>query len=1456
MSSLGEVDITLTRGNIKARLRALVMKNLQAPCFGGTTFHWDNDIQPQIRKRQIKIHDKHILFQSDEMLPLLSPSPTNSKSIISKPKPNPSHMFLKLNRSITLPPDASVQIPIGNNPHPTSSLVAIHPLSTDTSLTPQIASLEGSSVTYTNHSINLIGIDKSTKFLCMPATVQDLPGKLSNLEKHSVTSSLTNPLPTLEKNTNLSVLTKAEITMLNDIHKTNFNAFDDDLSKGYNAKSGRYLASLTFKHETLPESKICPIPLYNSKCSALQQAVMDNLENQNILVDPQKHNIQVKKISPSFILQKGRAKHKKLDDCSIEEIRWVVAFNNLNDCLLPKPSKPTSSKNILSFLARHRYHIYADLHNSYFQIPIAKKDWQWMGVRTPFKGVRVLTRAGQGLLNSEHDLDELISRILGNELSKGICYAERDDIAVGGQTIQETIQNWKIVLTKLNENNMKISPNKVKIFPQDIEVFGWRIKDGKVMPSDHIITNLGKSSIDQLTTVKQVNSWKGLYKTLLNALPHLAAVMDPFDRVTAKLESKAKFQWTPELIAAFNKAQSHLDQVNALTLPSPNEQLILMPDGARVPGGIGWALFVQREIEQEQRLLPVQFFSAKIKPYMQKWLPCEIEGVASAMAINACSHWILASTKPTYVTPDCKAVVQAVERMRQGKLSRNPRLQMILICINRRPVTFLHSSAKTGQHIIPDTASRMDITCKSKDCAVERFLAELPDDTQCMSSRVSETISDFFLQDTNPCIIAATSKDTLSLLSSPTGLPIGNKELWKSIQSQDKDLSKVFEIISTGDSPRKTASRTMNAVFKQAVIDDGLLVVKHIDPNLFLETNRIVIPKPFIPAILSMIHLKGNHPSKFQSEKIFQKYFFSPGLKEQLDQLYEQCYLCNAVKKIPQVQTDIHTTRPPEQPGTHMNIDIIRRASQYIMVNVDLFSKFMTTTLIHSERKEDLVEGIIRTVTPLRRSNSTLVRSDAAPGLRSLAENPHPDLQNMGIQIIIGEDFNKNKNCHVDKAIQELENEIRKLDTTNNKISSSILAQATSQVNSLIRHHGYSSSDITFRRDENSNIAINVPDKLLSENLHETRLKTQSSLNSKKPTATNKASSPGDIIMLKTNSSKHNIREPFLVTAQNGPHLSVKKILNSSCHAPIKMSPRTQLIRQSQAFPLKKFFNPNVHPSSDTRSQPIPDWDPHIHEEHSDDEEMEPVNQIHEEHSNNKDIVPINQETLIKDPLPHIFNIQPGLLQQDSTDGPNHDYHYKLQRQIWERQLILSRISQSSDEPDPYTEHRALENLARERVQLSISRPQHSSPILSNCTKPPLQERKSKINAKRRIDDLYNIPQTDGAVSTDVSISTATDGAVSADVSISSPSNTGPSPEPPFEEPPITHLWQHKSIYGYDEDDVFYSKYLSNSYPDITMIDTEIDIIENSGMSRTRSVSESDVIDTRLYSFTERSQLI
>ena len=214
------------------------------------------------------------------------------------------------------------------------------------------------------------------------------------------------------------------------------------------------------------------------------------------------------------------------------------------------------------FLARWQYHIFGDLNNSYFQIPVKKKLWSYLGVMTPYKGVRVLTRTGQGLLGSDVELEELLCRVLGDDISSGHCFAIRDDIIIGGNTIEETIKNFESVLRKLHQNNLKLSPSKICIFPEVTEIYGHHIKNGKIHPSDHTIMSLEQAKLEELNTVRHINSWKGLYKTLIGHLPALSVVMSPFDAATAGKDQKEKFNWTPALTAAFNNAMKHLKEIN------------------------------------------------------------------------------------------------------------------------------------------------------------------------------------------------------------------------------------------------------------------------------------------------------------------------------------------------------------------------------------------------------------------------------------------------------------------------------------------------------------------------------------------------------------------------------------------------------------------------------------------------------------------------------------------------------------------------------------------------------------------------------------------------------------------------------------------------------------------------------------------------------------------------------
>ena len=75
IASVGEVDFLVTVCDIKPRIRALVMRDLQADCFGCTTFHVDNNITTNIKEGTITLHGKFTLNLTnfDPNLPLFPP---------------------------------------------------------------------------------------------------------------------------------------------------------------------------------------------------------------------------------------------------------------------------------------------------------------------------------------------------------------------------------------------------------------------------------------------------------------------------------------------------------------------------------------------------------------------------------------------------------------------------------------------------------------------------------------------------------------------------------------------------------------------------------------------------------------------------------------------------------------------------------------------------------------------------------------------------------------------------------------------------------------------------------------------------------------------------------------------------------------------------------------------------------------------------------------------------------------------------------------------------------------------------------------------------------------------------------------------------------------------------------------------------------------------------------------
>ena len=535
----------------------------------------------------------------------------------------------------------------------------------------------------------------------------------------------------------------------------------------------------------------------------------------------------------------------------------------------------------------------------------------------------------------------------------------------------------------------------------------------------------------------------------------------------------------------------------------------------------------------------MQYASAKLHNYMSTWTPCEQEGVGVVLAIDQVRHWVNESSKPTIVLPDNKPVVEAADLMRRGKHSKNPRLQSFLASVNRSNITFSHNSAKAGLHDVPDALSRKPRKpCTSKDCEVERFLSEMPARVELMPI----TLQTFALESLNPAQLAAVAGDMRELLGKGTGpIPLGSREAWIALQADCGDCCKFLLCKRLGEVPsRKDRNKTaVNRLLKTCEVSRGLIISRSFDSALMKETERVYVPSMFLQAILTVMHARLEHPLPTQLQRIFEKYFIGFGVQGLCNAISEDCSLCVASRRFPRELDHFSPSSDICHPGSHMGTDVMRRAAQHVVVTVDRFSNFVTATIAPTESREDMIRAILTTVTPIRHANKVEVRTDRATALQSLANRPDQELMDNGIVLVNGEHANRNSNCSVDKSIQELEGELKRLDPDGGKLTSGVLSRAVTNLNDRVRGHGLSASQLHFSRDHFTGKNLALKDSRFKE-VREARREKGSKVPPPRPVT------PGQLVYIKAEGTKHCSRNPLVVTSDRGRKVTVQRMLRAT----------------------------------------------------------------------------------------------------------------------------------------------------------------------------------------------------------------------------------------------------------------------------------------------------------------------
>jgi len=1088
LPAVGEINETFFRNDWQVQFRAVVVKNLHTQLIGGTVFLQANSIQQDFNRNTIHIANKYTV-------------PSTSAAMLLPIQPY-SHLC-NLNTTKTLLPGQSIKITV---PFPDNDVVAVEPAdssSIDAWPQPQLCTISGGAVNLQNSTTAPILLGKDIKQLHIRPTMllQPQTQPCSNFQNSHYHTPELPAIPTDAR------VPSTVVTTINNAQAQHKQVFNKDLSEGYNGASGPHVCKLNWAGATRPTADQVRMVSYSHDLKQLHQAVCDDLTNQQVLGIPQDHDITVQFVCPSFLRRKPKAKGKPNHLLTKDDVRLVVNFSPVNDHLKNIPSVKTTPNDILVSLGRWKCIIIFDLYQGFFQNHMHQQDCKWLGVATPFGGIRFLRRSGQGLLGQSEELEELLTKILKPELETGNCCKIADDIIIGGQTYQETADIYATVLHKLAAANIKLAANKTHIFPKTADILGWKWEEGgRLLPSPHRQLALKNTKQDDISTIKDLRSWIGLYKTLLIATPNLANIMDPFDQETANKESREKVTWTTELACAFRDAKNHIDTIRELYLPAPEDQLLLVPDGSQKTPGIGHVLYALVDGHRK----PVRYHSVKLPDHCKKWSPCEIEALAFATGIQAEIDIIKESKHPLLIAPDSSPVKDAVNLIKKGKFSASARMNSFITNINRIPVEVLHVSGKANLNAVSDMQSRNPSSCGTQPCTICNFVQT------SINSVLSPNAS-----------LGAISTHNLY-----------NTKSWAATQQANTACKTAASHLRTGKQPSKKSGQIYSEIRRYCTIaklgPNGCLVVPPSPTMGDHQLEKIVIPTPLLPSLLWHMHNSENHPAKTQLRAKFDKMFYGIMVQQQLDSIYEECFQCKIQAHLPKTAPTHTTCAKVEHPGHYFHADVIRREKQKILIITDQFSTLSTANLIPSEQQQDLKTAIINLTSPVRLSPSITIRTDNATGFQALLKDI--ELQDLGIKIELADPHNPNANAVVDKACRELEQEINKLQPQGGQITAATLAKATLLLNAKLRRKDkLSATEIHFARNQATSANLMLDDS-------EIRKSQISNRHTTVVTPANNNIKEGDTVMLAANPPKHTTRDLFLVTATENQKVSMQKI--------------------------------------------------------------------------------------------------------------------------------------------------------------------------------------------------------------------------------------------------------------------------------------------------------------------------